>query len=64
MVRAIQLLLLDVDGVLTDGRLYFGPRGEALKVFNVRDGYGIVQLRRAGRSGGNLAAGNLEAYRG
>src|SRR4029077_14948950 len=48
MVRAIQLLVLDVDGVLTDGRLYFGPRGEALKVFNVRDGYGIVQLRRAG----------------
>jgi 3-deoxy-D-manno-octulosonate 8-phosphate phosphatase (KDO 8-P phosphatase) len=48
MVRAIQLLVLDVDGVLTDGRLYFGPRGEVLKVFNVRDGYGIVQLRRAG----------------
>jgi 3-deoxy-D-manno-octulosonate 8-phosphate phosphatase (KDO 8-P phosphatase) len=48
MVRAIQLLVLDVDGVLTDGRLYFGPRGEALKVFHVRDGHGIVQLRRAG----------------
>jgi 3-deoxy-D-manno-octulosonate 8-phosphate phosphatase (KDO 8-P phosphatase) len=48
MVRAIQLLVLDVDGVLTDGRLYFGPRGEALKVFHVRDGQGIVQLRRAG----------------
>jgi 3-deoxy-D-manno-octulosonate 8-phosphate phosphatase (KDO 8-P phosphatase) len=48
MVRAIQLLVLDVDGVLTDGRLYFGARGEALKVFHVRDGYGLVQLRRAG----------------
>ena len=48
MVRAIQLLVLDVDGVLTDGRLYFGPHGEALKVFHVRDGHGIVQLRRAG----------------
>jgi len=45
---AIRLLVLDVDGVLTDGRLYFGPRGEALKVFNVRDGFGIVQLARAG----------------
>ena len=44
----IRLLVLDVDGVLTDGRLYFGPRGEALKVFHVRDGNGIVQLRRAG----------------
>jgi 3-deoxy-D-manno-octulosonate 8-phosphate phosphatase (KDO 8-P phosphatase) len=46
--RTIRLLLLDVDGVLTDGRLYFGSRGEALKVFDVRDGAGIVQLRRAG----------------
>ncbi len=41
-------LVLDVDGVLTDGRLYFGARGEALKVFHVRDGHGIVQLLRAG----------------
>jgi 3-deoxy-D-manno-octulosonate 8-phosphate phosphatase (KDO 8-P phosphatase) len=48
MARAIHLLVLDVDGVLTDGRLYFGPRGEVLKVFHARDGYGIVQLRRAG----------------
>jgi 3-deoxy-D-manno-octulosonate 8-phosphate phosphatase (KDO 8-P phosphatase) len=46
--RAIRLLVLDVDGVLTDGRLYFGARGEALKVFHVRDGHGIVALRRAG----------------
>jgi 3-deoxy-D-manno-octulosonate 8-phosphate phosphatase (KDO 8-P phosphatase) len=46
--HAIRLLVLDVDGVLTDGRLYFGPRGEALKVFDVRDGAGIVQLQRAG----------------
>lgn len=46
--HAIRLLVLDVDGVLTDGRLYFGPRGEALKVFHVRDGAGIVRLRRAG----------------
>ena len=47
---AIRLLVLDVDGVLTDGRLYFGPRGEALKVFDVRDGLGLVQLQRAGLS--------------
>ena len=44
----VRLLVLDVDGVLTDGRLYFGPRGEALKAFHVRDGFGLVQLRRAG----------------
>ncbi len=44
---AIRLLVLDVDGVMTDGRLYFGPRGEALKVFHVRDGLGIQQIREA-----------------
>ena len=45
---AIRLLILDVDGTLTDGRLYYGPGGEALKVFHVRDGLGIQQLGRAG----------------
>jgi 3-deoxy-D-manno-octulosonate 8-phosphate phosphatase (KDO 8-P phosphatase) len=44
----IQLLILDVDGVLTDGRLYFGATGEALKVFHVRDGHGIKLLMAAG----------------
>ncbi len=44
----VRLLILDVDGVLTDGRLYFGPQGEALKVFDVRDGHGIKLLRAAG----------------
>jgi 3-deoxy-D-manno-octulosonate 8-phosphate phosphatase (KDO 8-P phosphatase) len=47
-VAAIRLLVLDVDGVLTDGRLYFGPRGEALKLFHVRDGLGIQQVKKAG----------------
>src|ERR1700679_9453 len=45
---AIRMLVLDVDGVLTDGRLHFGPRGEALKVFHVRDGLGIQQVAKAG----------------
>jgi 3-deoxy-D-manno-octulosonate 8-phosphate phosphatase (KDO 8-P phosphatase) len=44
----IDLLILDIDGVLTDGRLYFGSRGEALKVFHVRDGHGIKLLMQAG----------------
>jgi len=44
----IRLLVLDVDGVMTDGRLYFGPRGEALKIFHVRDGKGIQELDEAG----------------
>jgi len=47
-LAALRLLVLDVDGVLTDGRLYFGPRMEALKVFHVRDGPGIKALTRAG----------------
>jgi 3-deoxy-D-manno-octulosonate 8-phosphate phosphatase (KDO 8-P phosphatase) len=44
----IRLLILDIDGVLTDGRLYFGSKGEALKVFHVRDGHGIKLLMAAG----------------
>ncbi len=44
----IELLILDVDGVLTDGRLYFAGSGEALKVFHVRDGHGIKLLMTAG----------------
>ena len=41
----VRLLLLDVDGVLTDGRLYYGPEGEQMKAFDVSDGHGIVLLR-------------------
>ena len=45
---AIELLVLDVDGVLTDGRLRYGPEGELEKVFHVRDGHGIKALQAAG----------------
>jgi 3-deoxy-D-manno-octulosonate 8-phosphate phosphatase (KDO 8-P phosphatase) len=45
---ALRLLVLDVDGVLTDGSLYFGARGEALKAFHVRDGHGIKLLQDTG----------------
>lgn len=44
----IKLLVMDCDGVLTDGRLYYGASGEELKVFHVRDGQGIVEWHRAG----------------
>lgn len=47
-LRRIDLLILDVDGVLTDGRLYFGSKGEALKVFHARDGHGIKLLQGSG----------------
>jgi len=41
----LRLLILDVDGVLTDGRIWYGPEGEALKAFDVKDGHGLVLLR-------------------
>jgi 3-deoxy-D-manno-octulosonate 8-phosphate phosphatase (KDO 8-P phosphatase) len=47
-LSAIRLLVLDVDGVLTDGRLRYGPDGEKEKVFHVRDGYGIRTLAASG----------------
>jgi 3-deoxy-D-manno-octulosonate 8-phosphate phosphatase (KDO 8-P phosphatase) len=46
--RKIKLLLLDVDGVLTDGGIYIDNRGVESKRFDVRDGQGITLLRRAG----------------
>ncbi len=50
--RKIKLLLMDCDGVLTDGKLYYSANGEELKVFHVRDGQGLVFWHQAGfRSG-------------
>ena len=47
-LRRVKMLVLDVDGVLTDGRLFYGARGESLKTFHVRDGHGIKQVGAAG----------------
>lgn len=44
----IKLLLLDVDGVLTDGKLYFGNNGEEFKAFSTLDGHGIKLLQKSG----------------
>lgn len=48
----VKLLLMDCDGVLTDGRLYFSAAGEAMKVFHVRDGQGIVSWHKVGFKSG------------
>ena len=40
----IKLLVMDVDGTLTDGRIYIGADGEVMKAFDVRDGYGIKHI--------------------
>ena len=41
----IKMLILDVDGTLTDGKIYIGSEGELMKAFNVKDGLGIVKLQ-------------------
>lgn len=46
--RAIRLLVLDVDGVLTDGRLYYSESGHEAKTFHIHDGLGIKLLQRGG----------------
>ncbi len=46
--RAIRLLTVDVDGVLTDGRLYYGDDGSEMKAFNSLDGVGLKMLASAG----------------
>lgn len=47
-LKKIRLLLLDVDGVLTDGRIIYDNQGNELKAFDVKDGHGLKMLQRAG----------------
>jgi 3-deoxy-D-manno-octulosonate 8-phosphate phosphatase (KDO 8-P phosphatase) len=58
--KKITLLLLDVDGVLTDGRLYYGPNGEAMKQFDVRDGYGLKLWHESGFRSGIISGRNSD----
>ncbi|BBP45297.1 3-deoxy-D-manno-octulosonate 8-phosphate phosphatase [Thiosulfatimonas sediminis] len=46
--QKIKFLILDVDGVLTDNRLYYSDSGEELKAFYTRDGHGMVMLKKSG----------------
>ena len=46
--REVRLLALDVDGVLTDGRLYFAEDGQEFKTFDTQDGHGIKMLQQVG----------------
>lgn len=43
-MKEIKLLVLDVDGTLTDGKIFIAPTGECMKAFHVRDGYGITTI--------------------
>lgn len=54
-LAGIRLFLMDVDGVLTDGRLYYGDDGVRMKAFHVRDGLGLALLRRHGVATGVIS---------
>lgn len=59
--RRIRVLLLDVDGVLTDGGVYVHADGSESKRFDIKDGAGIVMARRAGLTVGVISARHSQA---
>ena len=61
--KEIRLLLLDVDGVLTDGRITYDGSGREWKSFDIRDGQGIRLLQRAGLEVGILSGRRSAAVR-
>ena len=60
-LTTIKLVLLDVDGVLTDGTLWIGEHGEIIKSFHVRDGFGIRALQKNGIEVGVISGRNCPA---
>jgi 3-deoxy-D-manno-octulosonate 8-phosphate phosphatase (KDO 8-P phosphatase) len=56
----IKLLVMDIDGTLTDGSMYYSEKGEELKRFFVKDGMGIVLLKKAGIKTAFLTSENSE----
>jgi 3-deoxy-D-manno-octulosonate 8-phosphate phosphatase (KDO 8-P phosphatase) len=59
--RAVRLAIFDVDGVMTDGTIYMGADGEALKAFNILDGHGLKMLQAAGVATAILSGRSSEA---
>ena len=62
-IQPIRAFFLDVDGVFTDGGLYFDHNGECIKRFSVLDGYGIEQLHRAGITTAVISGRDMAATR-
>ncbi len=58
LASRIRLILTDVDGVLTDGGVYYGPEGEVMKRFNIRDGMAVERLREVGVEVGIITGEN------
>lgn len=61
--KQIRLLIFDVDGVLTDGRLYLGDDGQEYKAFHSRDGHGMKMLQRTGVAAAIITARSSEVVR-
>ena len=61
--RTVRLLLLDVDGVLSDGRISYGSEGMELKSFHTQDGFGLRLLRQSGIATGIITGRSSEAVR-
>jgi len=59
--KGVKLMIFDVDGVMTDGTLYYSERGEEMKAFNSRDGHGIKMLRENGVEVAVITARNSRA---
>ena len=60
LLRKLRALVLDVDGVLTDGGMYYGPTGEGLKRFHVKDGLGLRLIGQAGMDVALISGENSE----
>jgi 3-deoxy-D-manno-octulosonate 8-phosphate phosphatase (KDO 8-P phosphatase) len=63
LLQRLRALVLDVDGVLTDGGMYYGPGGEGLKRFNVKDGMGLHLVLEAGIAVALISGENSEILR-
>lgn len=61
--RKIKMLILDCDGVLTDGRILITAEGDEMKSFDVKDGHAIVMWHRAGLRSGIISGVNLRWYK-
>ena len=59
--KNIELLIMDVDGVLTPGNMVYADSGEQVKLFNVQDGFGLMLLKKAGLKSAIVTAGSSGA---
>jgi 3-deoxy-D-manno-octulosonate 8-phosphate phosphatase (KDO 8-P phosphatase) len=62
-MAGIKLLLLDVDGILTDGRIIYDNQGNELKAFDVKDGHGLKMVQRAGIKTGIITGRSSEVVK-